>query len=108
MQIKWLAPAILDLQRLRDFIFLINRDAALRAVKIIKAAVAALATTPHIGKPVENMPDYRDLVIPFGSAGYLLRYRIRECGIYRCLAPWQGSRIYGDVRNEVGFAEGVG
>lgn len=82
MQIKWLAPAILDLQRLRDFILPHNRDAAQRAVKIIRAAVAALAANPHIGKPVEDMPDYRDLVIPFGSAGYLLRYRIQGDVLY--------------------------
>ncbi len=82
MQITWLAPALLDLQRLRDFILPHNRDAAQRAVKVIRAAVAALATNPRIGKPVEDMPDYRDLVIPFGSAGYLLRYRIHGDVLY--------------------------
>jgi len=33
--------------------------------------VAALENTPRIGKPVEELPDYQDLVIPFGAAGYL-------------------------------------
>ena len=41
-----------------------------------------LESNPHIGKPVEDMPDYRDLVIPFGSAGYLLRYRIQADVLY--------------------------
>lgn len=82
MQITWLTPALLDLQRLRDFILPHNRDAAQRAVKVVRAAVAALATNPRIGKPVEDMPDYRDLVIPFGSSGYLLRYRIHGDVLY--------------------------
>jgi plasmid stabilization system protein ParE len=82
VQIKWLTPAVIDLQRLRDFILPHNTDASRRAVKVIRTAVTALASTPHIGKPVEDMPDYRDLVIPFGSAGYLLRYRIQADAIY--------------------------
>lgn len=82
MQIRWLAPALLDLQRLRDFILPHNRDAAQRAVKVIRASVAALAANPRIGKPIEDMLDYRDLVIPFGSAGYLLRYRIQGDLLY--------------------------
>ena len=82
MQIRWLAPAILDLQRLRDFILPHNRDAAQRAVKIIRAAVMTLESNQRIGKPVEDMPDYRDLVIPFGSSGYLLRYRIQGDVLY--------------------------
>lgn len=82
MKIEWLMPAMLDLQRLREFILLHNREAAQRAVKVISVAVALLETTPFIGKPVEEMPAYRDLVIPFGSAGYLLRYRIQGDVLY--------------------------
>lgn len=77
MKIEWLVPAVLDLQRLREFILPHNAEAARRAVKVIRAAVAVLETNPLIGKSVEDMPDYRDLVVPFGSAGYLLRYRIQ-------------------------------
>jgi len=68
VKIQWLIPAVHDLQRLREFILPHNREVAQRAVKVIRAAVAALEATPLIGKPVEDMPDYRDLVIPFGSA----------------------------------------
>ncbi len=82
MKIQWLIPAVHDLQRLREFILPHNREAAQRAVKVIRAAVVALEATPLIGKPVEDMPDYRDLVIPFGSAGYLLRYRIHGDVVY--------------------------
>jgi plasmid stabilization system protein ParE len=77
MQIEWLPSAINDLQRLRDFILPHNKEAAQRAFRTIKAAVAPLATNPRIGKPVEDLPDCHDLIIPFGSSGYVLRYRIK-------------------------------
>jgi hypothetical protein len=35
-----------------------------------------------MGKPAEELSDYQDLVIPFGAAGYLLRYRIYQGAIY--------------------------
>lgn len=82
MKIEWLIPAILDLQRLKEFILSHNREAAQRAVKVIRAAVALLETNPFIGKPVDDMQGYRDLVIPFSSAGYLLRYRIQGDTLY--------------------------
>jgi plasmid stabilization system protein ParE len=42
----------------------------------MRKAVSMLHPNVFIGKPVEDMPDFRDIVIPFGSSGYLLRYRI--------------------------------
>jgi plasmid stabilization system protein ParE len=77
MKVEWLVSAILDLQRLRDFIVSHNPEAAQRAVKIIKAAVAALTANPRVGKPAEDLPDYHDIIIPFGASGYVLRYRLQ-------------------------------
>lgn len=76
MRIEWLVPAILDLQRLREFLQQHNPQAAQRVVKIITAAVAPLVVNPRIGKPVEDLPDYYDIYLPFGASGYVLRYRI--------------------------------
>jgi plasmid stabilization system protein ParE len=78
MRIEWLIPAIRDLQRLRNFILPHNTEAARRAVSLIKTVVTTLEANPHSGKPSEDMTDYRDIVIPFGSAGYVLRYRIQK------------------------------
>lgn len=97
MNIEWLVPAILDLQRLKEFILPNNKEAARRAVKVIRAAVALLETNPLIGKPVEDMPDYRDLVIPFGSAGYLLRYRIQGDTAYIVAVRHGKEAGYSDV-----------
>ena len=82
MQIEWLETAIIDLQRLRDFILPHNQEASQRAFKVIRAAVAPLETNPRIGKPVEDLPDYHDLIIPFGASGYVLRYRIQGDTIF--------------------------
>ena len=82
MRIEWLIPAIRDLQRLRDFILPHSREAAQRAVRVIRGAVTLLESNPCLGKPVEDLLDYRDIIIPFGSSGYLLRYRIHQNTIF--------------------------
>jgi plasmid stabilization system protein ParE len=82
MKIEWLVPAIHDLQRLREFILPHNKVAAQRAVRIIKGTVTLLESNPLIGKPVEELIDYRDIIIPFGSSGYVLRYRIQQDTIF--------------------------
>jgi plasmid stabilization system protein ParE len=82
MRIEWLESAILDLQRLRDFILPHNVDAARRVVRTIQAATSPLVTNPRIGKPAEDLPDYHDIFIPFGASGYVLRYRIQGDTVY--------------------------
>lgn len=77
MQIVWLEAAISDLMRLRNFILPHNQDAARRAVLTIKKAVAHLSANPGLGKPVEDLADYHDIIIPFGASGYVLRYRMQ-------------------------------
>ena len=82
MRIEWLESAIDDLQRLRDFILPLNMEAAQRAVRLIRTAVTPIASNPRMGKPVEDLPDYHDLFIPFGASGYVLRYRIQGDTIF--------------------------
>ena len=77
MRIEWLESAIMDLQRLRDFIQPHNKEAALRAVRLIRTAVTPVISNPRIGKPVEDLPDYHDIITPFGASGYVIRYRIQ-------------------------------
>ena len=81
MRIDWLPGAILDLQRLREFLRPLDLEAANKAVTAIKAAVNLL-TPHHYGKPVEDLPGYYDVIIPFGSAGYVLRYRLEGDTIF--------------------------
>ena len=74
--VRWSAPALLDLVRLRDFLDERNPDAAIRAVRAIRQGVGALGGTPQMGRPVQDLPpEMREWVIPFGASAYLARYR---------------------------------
>lgn len=75
--LKWTPQALADVQRLHQFLADKNPDAAIRAVRTIRAGVKILASQPRIGHPVEDMDaEYREWLIPFGQSGYLVLYRI--------------------------------
>ena len=82
MQVLWLKSAVDDLVRLRKFIALNNPIAARKAALEIKKSVKTLIEFPLLGKPAEDLMDYRDLMLNFGSSGYVLRYRVYENTIY--------------------------
>jgi plasmid stabilization system protein ParE len=77
-KVIWLAEAVDDLVRLREFIGDKNRRAAQRAAITIKNMVKVLESYPDIIHPIEDLPDFHDLVVPFGSGGYIIRYRIEK------------------------------
>lgn len=73
----WSPQALLDVQRLYRFLAPKNLDAAKRAVKAIRQGMTVLVHQPHIGRPVEDMPDeFREWIIDFGDSGYVARFRI--------------------------------
>jgi len=75
-----LSPAALrDMSRLRDFLKGKNINASRKAVATILSSLRTLETFPNIGRPIEDMPvAYREIVMPFGSAGYIARYHYTE------------------------------
>jgi len=76
-QVRFASGAVRDLQRLREFLRPKNPIAAQRAGQTIIKAVQVLGLQPHIGRPIEDMPDeFREWVIDFGDSGYVARYRI--------------------------------
>lgn len=81
-EIIWLDSAVNDLVRLREFIAKENPNAAKKAASTIKKTIQLLAETPSIGKPVKDLPQYRDLLARFGAGGYVIRYRIYLETIY--------------------------
>ncbi len=81
-KLVWLDSAVNDVLRLRKFIAKENPAAAQRAAEVIKGAVTRLIETPSIGKPIQDLPEYRDLLVRFGAAGYVMRYRIYLDTIY--------------------------
>jgi plasmid stabilization system protein ParE len=74
-EIIWLPGASKDVARLRDFLTSKNPIAAQRAAKCIIEGVMMLIDNPGAGTPVENLIDYRDLKLSFGSGDYIIRYR---------------------------------
>lgn len=74
-EIVWVPGASIDVARLRNFIKSENPRAAKRAAKRIVAGVIILQENPEAGVPVENLIDYRDLMLSFGAGEYIIRYR---------------------------------
>ena len=74
-EIIWLPGATRDVARLRDFIKSKNPRAAQRAAQRILEGAKILQDNPSAGVPVENLQDYRELILAFGSGDYIIRYR---------------------------------
>lgn len=81
-RVIWLDSAVNDVARLRQFIARENPNAAKKAAEAIQGAIQYLIKTPSIGKPVQNLPHYRDLLARFGAGGYIVRYRVYAETVY--------------------------
>lgn len=88
LRLVWSPAARNDLIRLRDFIGEHNPDAARRAAEALKKAANLLLEHPGIGPRIEDRED-RELFVPFGQRGYVLRYRLDEETIV-ILRLWHG------------------
>ena len=81
-QVRFAPAALLDLERLREFLRPKNPVAAKRAAIAITKAIQALAQHPQLGRPVEDMDaEYRELLIDFGDSGYVTLYRHEGDGV---------------------------
>lgn len=70
--------AILDLQRLQDFLREKNPAAAKQARKIIIGTLGNLTTFPLMGTEAEELGEgVRRLPIDYGKSGYIAAYEIR-------------------------------
>ena len=79
-QIIYTPRAVADLVRLRDFLKTTNPDAAQRAVASINLAIQKSAVQPERFRPVQDLMYYREIIIDFGSGGYVVRFRYEQCG----------------------------
>jgi plasmid stabilization system protein ParE len=62
------------LERCRAFLAEKNPQAAMRAGLAIEHHFVLLETEPGIGRPLDDLPELRELVIPFGDSGYVALY----------------------------------
>jgi plasmid stabilization system protein ParE len=65
--------AMADLVRLNAFLADKNPTAANRVAATLIEAVQSLDIFPERGRP-SGAPNVRELIVPFGRAGYVLRY----------------------------------
>lgn len=87
--IRFSPDAALDIERVREFLDINNPEAAKRALRTIFAALERVAEFPDLGRPAEDV-DIRQIVIPFGNAGYIVRYTILENSDVLVLRLWHG------------------
>ena len=77
--LKYSRNALYDLKRLHEFLSAKNSSAAKRARESILKSIQVLRRQPHIGRPVEDMPDeYREWVVDLGDSGYVVYYRVSK------------------------------
>ena len=69
--------AIVGLERCRRFLVPKNPRAAIRARQLIVRNFLLLETTPEIGRPLDDMPELRELIMGFGESGYVALYRYK-------------------------------
>ena len=71
-RLSYAPRALDDLDRLVDFLFQRDPQAALQTVELVTEAVRILENHPPIGRPAEE--GLRELVISRGRSGYLALY----------------------------------
>ena len=73
-QVVWLPEALEDTERLRLFLEDKSPKAAARAGQVLQKGAKLLSSHPEAGHPMQDGTNRRDLFMPFGSGGYILRY----------------------------------
>lgn len=87
--IRFAPEAVDDLARVRDFLDMNSPNAAKRAISTLFAALQRLEDFPSLGRPTED-DSIRQIVVPFGSACYVLRYVLGDNGDLLVLRVWHG------------------
>lgn len=87
-EVEWHAGALSDLERLHGFLRGKDVDAARAAAAAVLRATDGLGEFPYVGRPTNDRTDRRELVVPFGSAGYVVCYRVSPEGVVVILSVW--------------------
>lgn len=72
------AKAVRDIHKIREYFVQFNVEAAQKAASVLLESADLLLAHPLLGKPLEDMPDYRELVRPFGAGSFTIRYRLHS------------------------------
>ena len=68
------AGAVTGLSRCRSFLEDNSPSTVIISGAVIEHYFQVLESEPEIGRPCEDNPDWRELLIPFGKSGYVARY----------------------------------
>lgn len=72
-QLIWTPAALLDIQRLYQFLAVKDRQAAQKTVASIRSSINILAHHPQAGRPIEDMEiEFREWPNNFGNSGYII------------------------------------
>lgn len=90
-RVRYSAGAREDLRRLYEYLLerrrtLEDLDRAEQALEAIRRAVGTLAQTPFICRKAGSSPFLRELLIPFGSNGYVALFEIDDARTVTILA----------------------
>lgn len=86
-KLRFTPEAESDLLRLYDFLLVADVAAADRALNAIKTSLEILRLTPFsCRKALPDNPFLRELIIPFGSAGYVALFEIESSTTVNILA----------------------
>lgn len=69
------AAAMNGLACCEEFLYQKNYEALQRAGLAISKQFLLLETFPEIGRPLDDIVEIRELLIPFGDSGYVALYR---------------------------------
>ena len=79
-----------DVERVRSFLDQRNPNAAKRALAVIWRALDKVQVFPKLGAPTVD-PDIRQIVVHFGSSGYIVRYTaLPQTGDILVTRIWHG------------------
>ena len=70
------------LENCRQFLFGKNPYAAQKAAQTIEQHFSLLETEPEIGRSIDDILKLRELIIPFGTSGYVALYLFDDNEIY--------------------------
>ncbi|SRR6266702_3021769 len=73
-KVVWRERALEDIDRVYDFLFTKNEEAATKVAQVILQGSSLLEESPRLGRPTADSTGRRELFIPFGSGFYVLRY----------------------------------
>jgi plasmid stabilization system protein ParE len=66
------------LERCRGFLAEKSPAASKRAAEAIRKQFDLLGTQPGVGRPLDDEPDLRELIISFGDSGYAALYHFER------------------------------